>query len=255
MSASISNIAGAPGSQDFAPPPRIVGGYDVNPAFKYPTMATLQRNGVHDCGGTFWNGNTIITAAHCTYGAVEKITVKIHRHDLSKTDKQEKGQTYKVISMKPHPKYVKTAKGYDVAIWKLDAPAGNRTNVELDDGTFGNDEDALLTGIGWGSTLITPSPNILQEVKLPVYNFDQCMKDYEPLDLSIDNRETQLCAGFPEGKKDACQRDSGGPLFTIKEGKQILVGIVSYGKGCALASKPGVYARVSNLKDWILENI
>ncbi|KXN69886.1 trypsin-like serine protease [Conidiobolus coronatus NRRL 28638] len=235
MSTSIINAIANPRSGPVTPSIRIVGGYDVSPAFKYPAMATLQRFGSQNCGGTFWNGNTVITAAHCSLGTVDNASVKIHRHDLSKTDKQ--------------------GKGYDIAIWKLDAPAGSRTNVELDDGTFGNTDDTLLTRIGWGDTRASSRNTILQEVKPPVYNFDQCMKDYEPLGWGIDNRETQICAGYPEGGKDACQGDSGGPLFTIKEGKQVLVGVVSYGRECAQAGKPGIYARVSNLKEWILANV
>jgi trypsin len=69
------------------------------------------------------------------------------------------------------------------------------------------------------------------------------------------NWETQICAGYPEGQKDTCQGDSGGPLFVYKDNKQVLVGLTSYGIGCALPKYPGVYARVSALRDWILANV
>jgi trypsin len=59
-----------------------------------------------------------------------------------------------------------------------------------------------------------------------------------------------ICAGVPGGGKDACQGDSGGPLVV---GSQ-LVGIVSWGVGCALANYPGVYSSVASLRTFITSN-
>jgi trypsin len=59
-----------------------------------------------------------------------------------------------------------------------------------------------------------------------------------------------ICANVPGGGKDACQGDSGGPLVVAGQ----LVGIVSWGVGCALAEYPGVYANVATLKSFITSN-
>jgi secreted trypsin-like serine protease len=51
---------------------------------------------------------------------------------------------------------------------------------------------------------------------------------------------------------DTCQGDSGGPLMMFSSDRQwILVGIVSYGKGCARIGLSGVYTRVDVFETWI----
>ena len=46
------------------------------------------------------------------------------------------------------------------------------------------------------------------------------------------------------------QGDSGGPLFHCK-GQCEQIGIVSWGIGCGKSHYPGVYTRVTAVKDWI----
>ena len=51
--------------------------------------------------------------------------------------------------------------------------------------------------------------------------------------------------------KDTCNGDSGGPMTVARGKERVLVGLVSWGKGCAQAGIPGVYTRVSAFADWI----
>merc|ERR1711974_264061 len=59
-----------------------------------------------------------------------------------------------------------------------------------------------------------------------------------------------LCAGG-EGGKDACQGDSGGPFVVMEKKKPVLEGLVSFGIGCGLVNRPGVFSRVSVFEPWI----
>lgn len=63
-----------------------------------------------------------------------------------------------------------------------------------------------------------------------------------------------ICAGYDEGGKDSCQGDSGGPLTFENNGEPELIGVVSFGNGCAKPNYSGVYARVTSVRAWIRSN-
>lgn len=88
---------------------------------------------------------------------------------------------------------------------------------------------------------------VLQSTEIPVVNREICQEKY-----GADVVTTRMiCAGYPEGGKDACLFDSGGPL--VVDGS--LTGIVSHGKGCARPDQYKIYTNVAFFKDWISEQL
>lgn len=89
---------------------------------------------------------------------------------------------------------------------------------------------------------------------MPLIDAKTCNAYYQENSVSSMEQvilEDMLCAGFVEGKKDACNGDSGGPLVCDVNDVWIQAGVVSWGSDCALSKRPGVYTNVSVYTSWI----
>ena len=85
-----------------------------------------------------------------------------------------------------------------------------------------------------------PSSGILQNVALNINDPSLC-SNYTKNGYAM-NWIQQICSNAPN--KDACNGDSGGPLYVVKEGssreqKFVLAGITSFGEGCGNPAFPG----------------
>ena len=117
------------------------------------------------------------------------------------------------------------------------------------------DEDGNeLTVIGFGDTTATSEdvvPTILQEAQVEYVNPRRCRSVHGSWMIQDD----MLCA-YGSGT-DACFGDSGGPIMIESDDgipdDDLIVGLVSWGRGCASGIYPGVYARISYFYDWIVE--
>lgn len=227
------------GGRERALETRIVGGV-ISAAGAYPAYAI--PNGDSLCGATLIYEDILISAAHCE-GVFVNGDVYIGGNELSGSDAVE---TIRVTTERKHPSYSLNTDAYDLMLIKLSKPSKSPlVNWNTDDAVPAG-SDAVKV-IGFGTTQENGDVSqVLLEVNVNVVDFATCNSNYGG-DIVDD---AMLCAAARG--KDSCQGDSGGPMFN-QQGT--LVGIVSWGEGCASRGKPGVYARVSSSIDFINKGI
>ena len=90
----------------------------------------------------------------------------------------------------------------------------------------------------------------MQKVNVPFVDQNICQNLYGTNTIT----DNMVCAGPSHGGQDACQGDSGGPLAMRWYSDQwVVVGVVSWGVGCARPNNPGVYTKVAKYADWIYD--
>ncbi|XP_017780638.1 PREDICTED: trypsin-7-like [Nicrophorus vespilloides] len=224
---------------------RIIGGQDVN-IEDYPYQSSLLFFGAHVCAASILSERFVLTAAHCTKGSTaNELSVRAGSSHLGTG-----GVVVQVKRILKNPQYDSWTVDYDMALLELDfpLPLGPRIQpiaLPRSSQTVPVGSQAVVSG--WGVTEENgPSSLQLQAVNVNVVSSQDCQESYGSTPVT----ERMMCAAVPGGGKDACQGDSGGPLVVNGE----LVGIVSWGTGCADPEYPGVYANVASMRDFITEN-
>lgn len=230
--------------------PRIVGG-TASPGQPWAAaIVNHEREGGSDlgrqfCGGALVSSRVVITAAHCVKErSPTDIQVIIGRTDLNSREGEKLDVAARVI----YPLFDGRTYRNDVALLALANPS-QQPPVSVATST-----DAALWK-PWTSTLVAgwgsmreggPISPVLQTASISVLPDKVCSRpavyggEYVPVAM--------LCAGRLDASADACTGDSGGPLLS----SGLLIGVVSWGHGCARPGLPGVYTRLGNpsLNSW-----
>ncbi|XP_059406417.1 transmembrane protease serine 4-like isoform X2 [Carassius carassius] len=223
---------------------RIVGGVDTA-VEHWPWQVSLQWNQQHVCGGALLSKRWVISAAHCFTGTRElsRWTVVLGQTKVLGS----RGVSVDMIVV--HNNYSHLSNDFDIAMLKLTWPVtvgDSILPVCLPPHQLSVKEMLVVTG--WGLLKEKGElPSVLQKALVPLIDRSECSK---PSVYGSAITPRMLCAGFLKGNIDACQGDSGGPLVYLSSRWQ-LMGIVSWGVGCAREGKPGVYTDVSQLLNWI----
>ena len=180
-------------------------------------------------------------------------------HDRVNDDRTEVEIDVERKDIHMHPYYDRDTVEHDVAILKLPEalPIGSRdssSTFKIDYACLPELGDIPKHGTrcwaaGWGDKSEGgKAPQDLREVELEIFSDSQCARRLVDSTISfMFFPEFEICAGdiTDKGERDTCQGDSGGPLMCAIDGQPVLVGVTSYGDGCARQGKPGVYAEVS----------
>ncbi|XP_058466489.1 trypsin 5G1-like [Malaya genurostris] len=235
MESEIINICG----------PRIIGGHEIDIS-DIPFQVSLHAEYYgFFCSGVIISSNWILTAAHCVDNLFISKAIQIR---FGSNYTATGGSLIVVKQVIKHPNYTRLDLDYDLSLLEL------KEAIPLDDQLYAAElpsqdeqiDDGLCVQVsGWGSTYTRVDQ--LRATYVPIVSPEECRAAYDYFWIVVTER--MVCAGFPEGGRDACYGDSGGPLV---DGRKLL-GIVSWGMECAQPSFPGVYARVASAREWIAE--
>ncbi|XP_032874737.1 transmembrane protease serine 9-like [Amblyraja radiata] len=225
---------------------RIVGGTNAQNG-EWPWQVSLQI-GRHVCGASIISDRWLISAAHCFRIQNNSTLWQVYMGSVEVGT----GTRRDIRQIIVHPKYaLNNPFDYDVAVLELSSPLSLSSVIypiclPSSQQVFPSGQQCYITG--WGRLAYQGSlPFILQEAEVSVIDDQTCRNAYRS---HITPR--MLCAGVLTGGVGSCQGDSGGPLAcSDSRGTWFLAGIVSFGVRCAVPNFPGVYTRVTAVRDWV----
>ncbi|KAJ7395833.1 hypothetical protein BTVI_151042 [Pitangus sulphuratus] len=241
---------------------RVVGGTSAQEG-AWPWLVSIQDPEIsgtgHLCGGSLISTQWVLTAAHCFVDIRNISTLRVVIGATQLTELGAGAEVREVARLLVHEDYNAADQSNDIALLELDRPAECNLYIQLGcvpNGTVDVSELDICYVAGWGATTARAqkSSDVLQEAQVHLIDVQLCnSSDWYAGDVHTHN----LCAGHPEGGIDTCQGDSGGPLMCKDNDADNfwVVGVTSWGRGCARAKRPGIYTSTEHFYNWILAQI
>ena len=219
----------------------IVGG-TVAAAGAYPFFTAVKRasDNFAFCGGTLVSSVWVLTSANCVDGGVTAASLKLVI-GANQLNNEAPGEVRSVTAIHLHPSWNPSTFDNDVALLRLNT-ASTKTWARMAEPIDPVNPGNTVRALGHGHTTQGGvASNDLRQVDLPIQS-DATMSAAAQYGASF-HGAVMIGAGPLAGGQDTCQGDTGGPLF-ISGGQARLVGVTSWGAGCAQPNKPGIYAEV-----------
>jgi secreted trypsin-like serine protease len=213
---------------------------------KWITFVKFSGGGI--CTGSLISPRYVLTAAHCMEGESTRTTeVRIGSRYRGRG-----GVERSITRIFVYPQY-ESRTGYnwgDMALLQLNRKTTISKPVQLVNKGFYPVNDSVLIA-GWGATRrnSTGFPGRLLSIGIYALKDRWCESSFG---RSYDG-DVMMCGGaYPFRERDTCQGDSGGPLAWWNGRRWKLLGVTSWGNGCAQGD-PGVYAWVGSgfLRTWL----
>lgn len=242
---------------------RVLGGGNAEPG-AYPSIVALVSPGNLPldqrlfCGGTVVADRWVLTAAHCLYDFVYEQPIQPERirvvAGITDLELEAPALEIGVVRVVIHPDYDNSLElpPNDIALIELETAVSAPAAILFSDESE-NFISSLGNVAGWGAIdyedKFNPEyPTALQDAVVPLVSDNVCNAK-ESYGGSI--VRSHLCAGYIDGKVDACAGDSGGPLYININGVQVQIAITSFGVGCGLPLFYGIYTDVSYFIPWL----
>uniref|UniRef100_A0A8C6ZCL7 Peptidase S1 domain-containing protein n=1 Tax=Nothoprocta perdicaria TaxID=30464 RepID=A0A8C6ZCL7_NOTPE len=230
------------GLRSYVKKSRIVGGQNSDEG-EWPWQVSLHVKGQgHVCGASLISERWLVSAA---YGDAKVWTAYVGLTDQGKRD-GAKVQARAVKRVVAHPAFNDYTYDYDLAVLELQEPVAFSSVVKpicLPDAThnFPPGKDLWVTGWGRVQRAAARAAHGAHDVRGGPHGRRGCLPG---------RRSAPDIAGGAARSGG----DSGGPLVSVESsGRMFLAGVVSWGEGCAQRNKPGVYTRLTKLRQWLRE--